>query len=60
MRKNHWQKHRPVSQTQQINIEKQSFYNIRDKIWLSTKNINTNQLSKKLDHKIIDPFEIIG
>ena len=29
-------------------------------MWLSTKNINTNKLSKKLDHKMIDPFEVIG
>ena len=28
-------------------------------MWLSTKNINTNQPSKKLDHKIISPFKVI-
>ena len=29
-------------------------------MWLSIKNINTNQPSKKLDYKIIGSFEIIG
>ncbi len=28
-------------------------------MWLSTKNISTNQLSKKLDYKIIGIFDII-
>ena len=29
-------------------------------MWLSTKNISTDRPSKKLDHKIIGPFEVIG
>ena len=29
-------------------------------MWLSTKNISTNQPSKKLDHKIIGLFNVIG
>lgn len=28
-------------------------------MWLSTKNMNTDQPSKKLDNSMIDPFEII-
>ena len=28
-------------------------------MWLSTKYISTNQLSKKLDHKMIGPFKVI-
>lgn len=28
-------------------------------MWLSSKNISTAQLSKKLNHEIIDFFEII-
>lgn len=35
-------------------------YVIIDKIWLSTKNITTNQLFKKLDHKMLRFFEAIG
>ena len=29
-------------------------------MWLSIKNISTNQPSKKLDHKMIGLFEVIG
>ena len=29
-------------------------------MWLSTKNIGIDQLSKKLDHKMMDFFEVIG
>lgn len=29
-------------------------------MWLFTKNITTNQLAKKLYHKIIGSFEVIG
>ena len=35
-------------------------YDIRDKVWLSTKNISTDRPSKKLDHKMIGPFDVIG
>lgn len=38
---------------------KKVFYNIRDKILLFTKNISTNQLSKKLVHKMISSFKVI-
>lgn len=34
-------------------------YNMEDKIWLLTKNICSDQLFKKLNHKIIGLFEII-
>ena len=33
---------------------------VSDKIWLSTKNITTDQPSKKLDYKILDLFEVKG
>ncbi len=29
-------------------------------MWLSTKNISTDQPFKKLDHKMIGPFDVIG
>ena len=32
---------------------------IRDKVWLSTRTITTNRLSKKQDHKMLGPFEVI-
>jgi hypothetical protein len=34
-------------------------YEVEEKVFLSTKNINTTRLSKKLDLKIIGPFKII-
>ena len=34
-------------------------YDIRDKVWLSTKNISIDRPSKKLDHKMIGPFDVI-
>ncbi len=50
-----------TSQSNQRNKHwKEVFYNIGDRVWLSIKNINTNRSSKKLDHKIIDLFDIIG
>ncbi len=50
-----------TNQSNQANKHwKEVFYDIGDKVWLSTKNISTNQLSKKLDHKIIGPFDVIG
>ena len=33
-------------------------YKVGDKIWLSTKNIKTKKLSKKLDHKMIGLYKI--
>lgn len=33
-------------------------YKEGDMVWLSTKNIKTERPSKKLDHKIIGPFEV--
>ena len=33
-------------------------YKVGDKVWLSTKNIHTERLSKKLDHKRIGPYPI--
>ena len=34
-------------------------YRIDDKVWLFTKNIHTERLSKKLDHKRIGPYKVI-
>ena len=49
-----------TSQSNQVNKHwKEVFYNIRNKVWLSTKNSSTNQLYKKLDYKIIGPFDVI-
>ena len=33
-------------------------YKVGDSVWLSTKNIKTERLSKKLDHKMVGPFKI--
>ena len=50
-----------TSQSNQANKHwKEVSYDIGDKVWLSTKNISTDQSSKKLDHKMIDPFDVIG
>ena len=35
-------------------------FNIGDKVWLSSKNITTRRPSKKLDHKHLGPFKVIG
>lgn len=40
--------------------KKEVSYDIRVKVCLSIKNISTNLLSKKLDHKMRDYFLIIG
>ena len=34
-------------------------YTVGDKVWLSTRNITTDQLSTKLDHKMLGSFQII-
>ncbi len=50
-----------TSQSNQANKHrKEVSYDIGDKVWLSTKDISTDQPSKKLDHKIIGPFDVIG
>ncbi len=50
-----------TSQSNQANkYRKEVSYDIGDKVWLSTKNISTYRPSKKLDHKMIGPFDIIG
>ena len=33
-------------------------YKIDNMVWLSTRNIKTNRLSKKLDHKMIGPYKV--
>ena len=33
-------------------------YKVGNSVWLSTKNIKTERLSKKLNHKMVDPFRI--
>ena len=35
-------------------------YTVGDKVWLSTRNIITDRPSKKLDHKMLSFFEVIG
>lgn len=35
-----------------------SAYKVGDKVWLSTRNVKTERPSRKLDHKMIGPFEI--
>ena len=35
-------------------------YAVGDKVWLSTRNITTDRPSKKLDHKMLGPFKVIG
>ena len=50
-----------ISQSNPANkYRKKIFYDIGDKIWLSTKNISTDLPSKKLNHKMIGSFEVIG
>ena len=34
-------------------------YQVRDKVWLSTKNIKTKRLSRKLDYKQVGPFTVL-
>ena len=36
------------------------WYTASDKVWLSTKNITTDQSSKRLDYKILGLFDVIG
>ena len=33
-------------------------YQVGNMIWLSTKNIKTERLSKKLNHKMIGPYKV--
>ena len=33
-------------------------YKVGDMVWLSTRNINTKKLSKKLDHKMIGSYKV--
>ena len=48
------------SQSKQMDKhQKDITYTIRDKIWLSTRNITTDRPFKKLDHKILGFFKII-
>ena len=50
-----------TSQSNQANKHrKEVSYDIKDKVWLSTKNISTDQPTKKLDHKMIGLFDVIG
>ena len=49
------------SQSKQADkYQKDITYTVRDKVWLSTRNLTTDRLSKKLDHKILGPFKVIG
>ena len=49
-----------ICQSNQVNKHKKKlFYDIGDKVWLFTKNINTDQSSKKLNHKMIGSFKVI-
>ena len=50
-----------TNQSNQANKHrKEVSYDIGDKIWLFSKNISTDRLSKKLDYKMIDFFNVIG
>ena len=50
-----------LSQSNQANkYRKKVSYKMGNNVGLSTKNINTDRPSKKLDHKMIGPFEVIG
>ncbi len=50
-----------ISQSNQANKhQKEVSYDIGDKVWLSMKNISTDRPSKKLDHKMIGSFDVIG
>ena len=50
-----------TSQSNQANKNwKKVFHNIKDKVWLSTKNISIDPPLKKLDHKMIGFFKVIG
>jgi len=33
-------------------------FNVGDKVWLSTRNIKTTRLSKKLDYKRVGPYKV--
>ena len=35
-------------------------YTVGDKVWLSTRNITIDRLSKKLEHKMLGLFKVIG
>ena len=49
------------SQSKQANKHRKDIsYAVGDKVWLSIKNITTDQPSKKLDHKMLSSFEVIG
>ena len=50
-----------TSQSDQANkYRKKVSYDIGNKVWLSTKNIRIDRPFKKLDHKMIGLFEVIG
>ena len=38
--------------------KKLSVYKVGDMVWLSTRNIKTERLLKKLDHKMIGPYKV--
>lgn len=49
------------NQSKQANKHRKDIaYAVDDKFWLSTKNITTDRPSKKLDHKMLGSFEVIG
>ena len=49
------------SQSKQADTHwKDIIYAVRDKVWLSIRNITTDRPSKKLDHKMLGLFEVIG
>ncbi len=41
-----------------VHKTKTPVYKIKNKIWLSTRNLKTEKSVKKLNHKMIDPFKI--
>lgn len=48
-------------QSKQVNKPQNNiFYIVKDRIWLSTRNVTTDEHSQKLDHKMFRFFHVIG
>ena len=57
------QKEMTKSQAQQVvaanrHQKKPLVYKVGDMVWLLTKNIKTERLSKKMDYKMIGPYKV--
>jgi hypothetical protein len=42
-----------------LDLADQPLYSVGDKVWLNSRDITTSRPAKKLDHKLLGPFEII-